>query len=289
MIRQYYLIFITAILPSVLWGRGEAVESYSRAAVNFLKDFTGTERSNLVRPADEQRMDRGGINLDSISVKQEKALNTLLQSVLRTQGLKKYKPIMNAEQSSGRYRLTFYGDPAVDSLWAWQIYGPELNLFISVNDSGCLSVTPSFWTEESMKGDKNKPLLYYERTLAFKLLNDLESFKKYQAVRSPVLPSYGHGTIDHDGLRLKEMSWDQMILFIRLINSHLGNFKREIARRYWDKIIEYDFKQLRFNWYGSLTPGQSYAYYIYGPSIEIYFQSTSESTYVYLRSPEEKK
>jgi hypothetical protein len=282
-------IFLVLFLVNLLLAGQGALETYARAASNLLTCFTAEEQSGFVRSFDDKEIEGKGKAIAELTSSQQEAFGKLLKSVLRKQGLKKIDTILTADTTNSTFKLYFYGNPETDSLWAWQINGRYLDLYFSVNDSGYLSVTPSNWIEKKgISGPQEKPVLFYENALAVELLKSLESFKKYQAVISPVMPARFapgcEGLQETDGLLLKEMTWDQMILFIRLINAHLGNFKREIARRYWDQIIDHDFKQLRFAWYGSLSPEQPHAYSIHGPSIIILYYKSSDQTYVYMNS-----
>ncbi len=278
--------------------------------ISFLESLDDEQLSRLMMPFDDMsRKDwhylpakmwpRTGLKLGELNNNQKMAFSRMLQSFLSKSGYSKTQEIVELEnvlvelggdpdfRDAGAYFIAIYGNPRIDSLWAWSFEGHHLSLNFTVLN-GKLSTAPRFFganpatiQEGSRKGERT---LHREEDLAFELINSLSNQQKEVAIFQSVpfldivtTNATEVGPLRPVGIQANRLNAEQKILLKQLLEEYLSSIPRDLAIERESKINDEEFDEIRFGWAGALTKGQGHYYRIQGKSFLIEFDNTQNN------------
>lgn len=240
---------------------------------------------------------RAGITIGEMSDEQYSAFEGLLNALLSDEGLARIKAIFVADDylnefannsrfawSSDNYYVSFYGEPALEGAWGFQLTGHHLALNMTMVN-GHVSLTPTLTGVEPVAftydGSDYDPLQALSET-GFALVNALDADQISMASLTVaggrggniVLGAGEDGTVApaQQGILVSTLTAEQQALVEAVIHSYFGIADEAIAQ---ELVAEYvaEFDQTTFGWSGetdSTTATRSY-YRLHGPSLWIEF------------------
>lgn len=248
---------------------------------------------------------RKGARFHDFNEEQKAAALDLLKSSLSEEGLRKSKEIMSLEKilrvienddndkmPDGKprrdplnYHFSLFGDPASDAPWGWRFEGHHLSLNFTSSDHKISSATPTFFGTNpgviKITGHKEKEVLKKETAMSFKLVNSLspEQLKKamFAAIAPPEIITTTQRKVEgfeQKGIYYDDLTEDQQLLFLDLINLYINNYNKDFSEAYRNKINKAGTENLSFSWAGSLAPGVANYWCIQGPVLLIEYDNT---------------
>jgi Protein of unknown function (DUF3500) len=271
-------------------------------ANKFLDSLTKEQRGKAVKSFDDAYRtnwryvpaSREGINLGEMTAEQAKLAADLLRTSLSKSGYKKVEEIKSLEdvlfelenKNKGRdkrlYTFTFFGEPKFEGKWGWRYEGHHVSLNFTFKNSELISSTPQFMgsnpAEVPSGPQRGLRVLAQEEDLAFdliKLLSPDQITKVVVKSDSPqdiVTNSLRKVGIQQDsGLKFKELTKDQQIALLKLVELYAKNQSSSEARRRSSRV---EPNSLVFAWMGKTTKGQGHYYRIQGSKFLIEFDNT---------------
>lgn len=279
-------------------------------AVKFLNSLNQKQRKKAQLPFNDtsrsvwhfipgSMFPRAGIQLNEINSSQKELMNELLHSFLSEVGYTKAKKIMDLEnvlleitgdtvmRDPEKYFIAFYGNPEIDSLWAWSFEGHHLSLNFTVHN-GMASIAPRFIGASpatilsgARKGERT---LVKEEDLGLELINALTDEQKELTIfqQKPFFEivtanSIEVGPLEPVGIRFKELNQDQQLTFLNLLNVYLSTIPAKQAETRIESIKNEEMDEIRFGWAGATVSGEGHYYRIQGKSFLIEFDNTQRN------------
>ena len=280
----------------------EALDADQRELIAFeLSDTTArTNWSNLP----DVLYDRGGLRTGDMSEIQRQRFHDLLRASSSSQGYLKLSGIMWLDDilreealaqgdpgdgfrgriveswRSDNYYVSVFGDPAVDSNWAWLITGHHLAASFTVAGER-VAFTPMFLGAEPYTIETGPyagwRVLSHEVERGFALLQSLTPTQSSTAVLGSEVPGdilSGPGRqaslAQYEGLQASTLSSPQQQLLHRLIEEYVRNANPAAADAQLSSIDSDGLDSLYFAWMGPTDSIDARYYYrVHGPSILI--------------------
>lgn len=276
----------------------------------FLNSLNQTQREKAQLPFDDMSktvwhfipssmFNRAGIQLNEISSTQKELVNVLLQSFLSETGYFKTKRIIDLEnilleitgdsvmRDQEKYFIAFYGNPEIDSLWAWSFEGHHLSLNFTVHN-GNATIAPRFFgaspatiLDGTRKGERT---LDKEEDLGFELINSLSTKqRKIAIIQENAFPGIvTKNLIEVDplypvGIKYEELNSSQQLVFLKLLNEYLSTALEKEAEKRMEKIKKEEMNEVRFGWAGATVSGEGHYYRIQGKTFLIEFDNTQRN------------
>ncbi len=304
------LTFLTFLLTASLF-----VHAQKNVVLTNTQNFLGTLAPELKTRAqftfdDAERfnwnfvpIERKGLTFYDFSDKQRDAAMTLLKSSLSDQGYQKATAIVNLEnilkviekrgpddhfRDPMNYHFLVFGTPDEKKPWGWRFEGHHVSLNFTLLNGEIVSSTPSFFGSNPgivKEGDnKGMEVLKQETDLGFELVNKLTQTQRSTALISETaFPEIISGNnrkalpLTPDGIAYKQLSKDQQVLFMKLLDAYVKNYAFGSSKKLMEKITKAGIDNLHFAWAGSLQPGAGHYYRIQGPMLLIEYDNTQNN------------
>ncbi len=229
---------------------------------------------------------REGISLGELNDKQKELLFSLLQEFLSQTGYRKAKQIISLEEvlvelggspvlrDPEQYYAAFYGNPEMDSLWAWSFEGHHISLNFTVLDDR-VSMTPRFLgaNPATVPRGKRKGLrtLDREEDLGLELINSMSESQRKEAVISnrtfyDITTSNAPEVNPPEpaGIKMNDLNDSQKQILLSLIAEYLSAMPPELASTRMENLKKEEFDEIRFGWAGGTKSGVAHYYRIQG-------------------------
>ncbi len=218
---------------------------------------------------------RKGLALEDMTNEQKRATQLLLQSVLSEAGYLKAnwvlwlderrKEDMIVEGSNvykhyghNKFWVSLFGEPSTTEPWSWRIEGHHLSLSVSYRN-GLIHITPFFiGAHPTVVPDgpfAGFEAMHLETKFGRQLFDSFTEDQRKVAVVSDtayddILTRTGQeGYLKkREGISVAELSTEQRDIVWSILKTYLGNFKYDIAARYWEKELE---RKIYIAWAGT--------------------------------------
>jgi hypothetical protein len=285
----------------------------TQAAAHFLEMLSNKQKQKTqFMFEDDERfnwhfvpMDRRGIALKELDAAQKKSAIAMLHAALSDTGFQKTLDIIQLEdilriaegrptnddyRDAGKYYISIFGDPAIDSIWGWRFEGHHISFNFSSKDNRIVSSTPNFLGANPavvLTGpEKGMQVLKDETELGFELLHSLDAKQKEKAVINTEAPAdIITGTTrkaminEPRGIVYSELNSSQQKIFIRLLSIYIHRYTPVFATDMMNEIMDAGLSSLRFAWAGAEQggPGNPHYYRIQGPTVIIEYDNTQNN------------
>lgn len=307
-----FAIVLLMIAPLLSGHEGEnhANLAMSNAATSFLLSLPEKQRAKTSFDFDHPHrvsweflpaamIKRKGINLTELDKKQKRLAYDLLESGLSETGNEKVRNIIDLERvlleltgSEIRvpelYSIMIFGEPSVESTWAWRFEGHHVSLNFTIVDGTMTATSPRFLGSNPATvtdGDrKGLRALGVEEDLARQLFKSLDSKQREVAHFQSI--AYGEivtnratevGPLSHVGLRANRMTKDQQQQLKSLIETYASTMPRTLAEQRMTALREAGMDKIRFGWAGQTEPGEPHYYRIQGPTFLIEYDNVQNN------------
>jgi hypothetical protein len=309
-----FLVFANAAILSCHSQMNNKPASEMRvAAFNFLETLSTRQKEKMqFQFGDEERYnwhfipkDRKGIALKELSDVQRKAAMNFLHTALSDAGFQKTTAIIQLEgilrvaenrpvnddyRDEGKYYISIFGNPSIDSIWAWRFEGHHISFNFSSKNNRIVSATPGFLGANPaivLSGpEKGKQVLKDETELGFELLHSLNAKQKEKTIISAEAPAdiitaaSRKAMIDHpQGILYSELDSPQQKIFMQLLSIYIHRYTRLFAMDMMDEITSAGLNRLQFAWAGAQEPGLGNPHYyrVQGPTVIIEYDNTQNN------------
>jgi hypothetical protein len=320
---RYVVLLVTALLAPAVVGQDltaradvERVVAAAQALVATVEggpspvervagyDRRGSLLLAFDDPAKEQwaywPTQRAGLPLELMSAAQRTLVHDLLLSVLSSKGHAKVAQIMQLEdilkvldegglpRDVGHYVLVLFGEPALQTPWAWRFEGHHVSLSVTVAPEG-IAVTPSFLGANpgeirsgSLAGFR---VLSAEEDLGRELVQSFSEAQRAAAVLSSSPPSdiltgnlgkeraqwdAWRATLEPAGIPVAELNEMQRHWVRRILDEVVSAYRPEISAAYLESV---DVDELSFAWMGGLERRAPHYYRLQGPDFVFEFDN----------------
>jgi hypothetical protein len=284
-----------------------ALDEPARAKLQF--PFDGPQKarwSNLPSPM----FQRDGLRLGDLTARQRRAVMSLLQSALSTDGYRKVMEIVKSDEvlrtgqgqrgpggvmfGEDQYWLAFLGTPSTTTPWMLQFGGHHLAINLTIATSEA-SMTPSLPAAQpasyTFEGRTVRPL-GDENDKGFALINALDETQRKQAilpfsVSDLVLgPGQDGRIIQPEGIRASALNTAQQTLLLDLVREWTGIMNDTYAEPRMAEIRA-GLGDTYFAWSGPTTNGSVAYFRIQGPTVVIEYapQRTVDHIHTIYRDP----
>ncbi|MCX2743772.1 DUF3500 domain-containing protein [Mangrovivirga sp. M17] len=303
--KKFIIALLTTVSLILLFSHSD-----DNPAVKFLNSLNQNQRDKAQLPFDDtsrtfwhfipgSRFPRPGIQLNEINTSQKELVNELLQSFLSETGYLKTKKIIALEnvlleitgdsvkRDPGKYFVAFYGNPEIDSLWAWSFEGHHLSLNFTVLNGKTIiaprfiGASPATIPSGTRKGERT---LDKEEDLGLELINSFTGEQRKLAIfkQKPFSNIVTGNSIEVDplapvGIKFEEMNHDQQLVFLTLLNEYLSTIPAIQAEKRMENIKKEEMDEVRFAWAGATVSGEGHYYRIQGKSFLIEFDNTQSN------------
>jgi hypothetical protein len=243
--------------------------------------------------------EREGVPIKEMNPRQREVLHSVLKSFLSKSGYEKTLEIMELEnvlksfgedsvmRDSGKYFISFYGNPMTDDLWSMSFEGHHISLNFTISGEEIVASPRFFGANPAMipkgprKGDRT---LEEEEDLGFDLINSMdlqqqekaifqeESFKDIVSLNLPEI-----SPMKPVGIRYSELNPDQQKQLVRIIDQYLSNMPTKIAKARREKVMSEDLSDLYFGWVGAKSLGAAHYYRIQAKTFLIEFDNSQNN------------
>lgn len=304
----------------------QALLASTRGDVTFSEALVSySMEEELLKPFDsELRHDwsywptfRHGLDFSLMHANQRALTQELLWSALSAEGYFKVVNIMQLENQLAPvantgfprgmedYHTVLFGEPSMETPWAWRFEGHHLSLNVSVVD-GAVSVTPTFLGADPatvrdgmLAGFR---VLRVEEDLGWRLINALDSDQQKKAMvafdpafndaikpfdlglpedipwdimssnilKAPDQWDAWQALLEPDGISTTDMNDQQRRILQNLVHAVVSLYRPEIAEAYLDEIT---LDELSFAWIGSTEAGEPHYFRIEGPDFVFEFDN----------------
>lgn len=278
-----------------------------KPAVKFLKALNKEQRAQAQLTFEDQSKfkwhyipssmyPRAGIQLAELDENQKGLLHDFLKTSLSETGYAKTIKIIGLEnvlleltgdsvmRDTEKYSVAFYGNPEVDSLWAWSFGGHHLSLNFTVLN-GVASIAPRFLGANpamilsgSRKGER---VLEKEEDLGFSLINALNEEQKgiaifRQKAFNDIVTRNSEEVepLEKVGIKFEKLDKSQQLIFLKIIEEYLSTLPEAQASEKMGSIKKEEVNELSFAWAGATVPGLGHYYRIQGKTFLIEFDNT---------------
>jgi len=247
-----------------------------------------------------------GLRLVNMTLDQQRAALSLLDTGLSARGAQRARAIMSLERNlretervSGKlvqhavrdpelYAFAVFGEPGGSAPWSWRAGGHHLGLHFTIVDGDRIAPTPLFFgahpAEVRHGPDRGRRTLPEEEDMARELLRALDVSQRARAVFSATAPEdiftdayrNANPAAIPRGLPFCAMSGDPRERLVRLVRLYVNRASDEIASAEWRKIEAAGLDAITFAWAGPEAPGAGYYYAIKGPTFAIEYDNTQD-------------
>lgn len=204
--------------------------------------------------------------------------------------LKETDKAPNVHRDSDQYHITIFGNPTPDGTWGYRFEGFHLSLNVTVIRGRWISVTPSFIgaIPATVPDGPRKGLqvLQEETELGRALAQSLSveqrktGFGKIPDFLTETVGGFGAGNrrklergTPH-GLAASAMTAEQRELLMKLVRTHIGRIRKELADQDLARIDRAGTEKIHFEWAGGLKVGEPHHNLIQGPTFLIEYDNT---------------
>jgi hypothetical protein len=248
---------------------------------------------------------RRGVSLKQLKDGQRHLALALMNATLSHVGNQKALTIMslgdylratdkspNLYRDSDQYYFTIFGDPSPDGTWGYRVEGFHLSLNVTVVKGRWISVTPSFFgaIPATVPDGPRKGLQVLQqetelgRSLAESLTDEQRrvGFGKIPDFRTETVGGFITGNqrkIERGqprGLAASAMTVEQRETLLKLVRTHIGRVRKELADQDLARIDRAGTDKIHFLWAGGLKPGEPHHYLIQGPTFLIEYDNTQD-------------
>ncbi len=240
---------------------------------------------------------REGVPLKQMSRAARAAAHELMKTSLSAVGYGKAVNIFRLEDVLRRietfglgrdpdnYAFTVFGTPGPGAPWGWRLEGHHLSLNFTLVPGKPVAVTPAFFGANPAEV-RSGPLqglrtLAREEDLARTLAEGTDARQRArmliggQSLGDIVSgPGRTERLTTFAGLPLTDMTGDQRILALRLVEEYARNMRAELAEAELRRLRETGVEQLHFAWAGPLERGKAHYYRLHGPTLLIEYDNT---------------
>ncbi|MBI4775154.1 MAG: DUF3500 domain-containing protein [Deltaproteobacteria bacterium] len=242
---------------------------------------------------------RIGLPLKEMESSQQKRALSLLASGMSRDGYRKALAIMSHEKLLGEvegatgyhvrdpdlYFVVFFGEPSLESPWAWRMEGHHVSVNFFVMNTGEIAPTPNFLGANPARVF-NGPLaglriLAAEEDLARGLVNSFEGNLRARALVDTEAPAdiitEWKPRVKPDlpiGLPLAEMTADQRESLMNLVWLYVTRLPEDVADVQMNRIEKEGRGLIHFAWAGSTAPGEPHYYRMHGPRFLVEYDNT---------------
>ena len=275
------------------------VEEMAGAANSLLAAMNDDQRAKTSFAwSDEERFnwhfipkDRKGITLKELTPPQRHLAYGLLNSGLSQRGFIKATTIMSLEQilqemegpnrkfprDPELYHVSIFGKPDSKGTWGWRIEGHHCSINFTIANGTVAAWSPSmFGTNpgEVRTGPRaGLRVLGQEEDLGRQLVKSLNAEQRKKAVLDTKAPddiltaaSRKASFAEFKGLKLSEMTSEQVKLAEALLSEYTGRARAEIAGPELKRHLGAGKSKIYFAWMGGLEKGERHYYRIHGPT-----------------------
>jgi hypothetical protein len=248
---------------------------------------------------------RRGVPLKQLKEGQRHLALSLMSATLSHAGNQKALTIMslgdylkeadkspNVHRDSDQYHITIFGNPAPDGTWGYRFEGFHLSLNVTVIRGRWLCVTPSFvGAIPAIVPDgprKGLQVLQQETELGRALAQSLSAeqrktgFGKIPDFLTETVGGFVTGNrrkLERGtprGLAASAMTAEQRDLLMKLVRTHIGRIRKELADQDLARIDRAGTEKIHFQWAGGLKTGEPHHYLIQGPTFLIEYDNTQD-------------
>lgn len=260
---------------------------------SYLHEFDAPRRTTIDYLPLVARADQHGVRIGLLSLPQRRSGHGMLRSLLSSEGYLRVQAIRSLEvtlaatdviagfaRDADAYTFQFFGDPNRDEPWAMKFEGHHLSLNATVVD-GVMRGTPLFLgaspAEVRTGPDAGLRVMAPQRDLARALVASFTPDQRISAVKPEFVPG---DTIPVGvpvelgrpaGLPAREMTPGQQQLLVRVVVSFARNLNTELADEALRRLDANGVDALHFLWRGGLDVGDTFSYWIQGPTVAIQF------------------
>lgn len=198
----------------------------------------------------------------------------------------------NVHRDSDQYHITIFGTPTADGNWGYRFEGFHLSLNVTILRGRWISVTPSFIgaIPATVPDGPRKGLQVLEqetelgRALADSLTAEQRKagFGKIPDFLSETVGGFVTGNKrklergNPRGLPASEMTAEQKSTLMKLVRTHVGRIRKELADQDLARIERASVDKIHFQWAGGLKAGEPHHYLIQGPTFLIEYDNTQD-------------
>ena len=229
---------------------------------------------------------RTGLRMGDLSETQQKAVHTLLQTVLSKQGYRKVIDIMNGDEvlkqtergnlmfGKSEYYLAFRGEPSETKPWCLQFGGHHLAINATVIGPN-ITLAPSLPAAQPAKytlGGKTIQPLGQEMTKGFTMVQSLTPEQQKVAIRATYYidlvlgPGQDGKKLANEGIAGSALDEKQKKLLLELMAEWVNNINEEDAKAKMAEV-EKDLDKTYFAWGGPTTTGSAAYYRVTAPTL----------------------
>jgi hypothetical protein len=206
--------------------------------------------------------------------------------------LKETDKTPNIHRDSDQYHITVFGNPTPDGTWGYRFEGFHLSLNVTVIRGRWICVTPSFiGAIPAIVPDgprKGLQVLQQETELGRALAQSLGAEQRKSGFGK--LPNFLEETVGGfvtgnrrklergtpRGLAAASMTAEQRTLLMKLVRTHIGRIRKELADQDLARIDRAGTEKIHFEWAGGLKAGEPHHYLIQGPTFLIEYDNTQD-------------
>ena len=276
----------------------ESLPGYLRNRTNY--DLYDEERFRWAFIPDVM-FPRNGLPLREMNAEQQNYTRNLLKAGLSQYGYLTASAVIELERvlkllevdnrwrrDPGHYRVTIFGDPAVDGTWAWRFEGHHLSLHFQIVEGELTVSTPSFFGSNpahvtqgaQTPAQEGQRVLADREDTARSLVTSLSGDQLNQALLSDTAPGdivtgskFPIDPLETTGIRADQLNEAQRVLLRQLVSVYTSAMADEIVVKRWEKIERDGFESVTFAWAGQLELGEPHYYRVQGPSFLIEYDN----------------
>ena len=195
-------------------------------------------------------------------------------------------------RDSDQYHVTIFGTPSANGTWGYRFEGFHLSLNVTIVRGRWISVTPSFiGAIPAIVPDgprKGLQVLEQEAELGRTLAKSLTA--EQRKVGFGKIPDFLTETVGGfvtgnkrklergkpHGLAGSAMTVEQREILMKLVRTHIGRIRKELADQDLARIDRAGTEKIHFQWAGGLKVGEPHHYLIQGPTFLIEYDNTQD-------------
>ena len=249
---------------------------------------------------------RRGVPLKDLKVGQRQLAYALMNGSLSHVGTQKALSIMSlgdylreSDETPNKYRdsdqfyFTIFGNPSPEGTWGYRVEGFHLSLNVTVVEGRWISVTPSFFgvipatvpdgPRAGLQVLKQETELGRALAASFNSEQQKTGFGEIPEFLTETVGGLTTGNkrrIERDeprGVAASAMTHPQREILMKLIRTHIGRIRRELADQDLARIDRAGVDKIHFIWAGGLKPGEPHHYLIQGPTFLIEYDNTQDN------------